>query len=65
MVHWFAKSLEGCLKGETKGFYTTVREGNRSFIVQWCSNARGCYMVLVEYGGVSKHSFIFIPEEEG
>lgn len=48
MVQWVAKTLEQCLKKERKDFYTPAREGNRSFIVQWCSNARGRYTVLVE-----------------
>lgn len=48
-----------------KDFYTTSREGTKSFIVQRCLNVRGCYMALVEYGGGGRRSFIFIPKELG
>lgn len=41
----------GGLRGGTKDFYTTAREGARSFMGQRCSNARGRFMALVEYGG--------------
>lgn len=40
-----------------------VREGSSSFIAQRCSDAHGRYMQLVENGGGSRCSFIFIPEE--
>lgn len=40
-----------------------VREGNRSLIVQWCSNTLGHFMKIVEYGGGSRRNFIFIPED--
>lgn len=63
MVLWFAKRLEECLKGEIKDFYATSRESDRGFIVQRCSNAHGCYMALVEYGGGGRRNFIFILEE--
>lgn len=39
MVQWFAKTTEDCLTGKKKDFYTTARDGNRSYIVQRCSNA--------------------------
>lgn len=49
----------GLSEGRKKNFYTTSREGNISFIVQMCSNTRGCYMTLVEYGGGGRRSFIY------
>lgn len=61
-MQWFAKTLQNCLKVR-KDFYTMVREGNHSFIVQLCSNVRNCYMALMEYGVGSKCSFIFILEK--
>lgn len=65
MVQWFAKFLEDCLKGNIKDLYSTVGEGNCSFIVQRGFNASGHYMALVEYGGGNMCSFIFIPEDKG
>lgn len=38
MVQWLAKALVDCMKGVKKDFYTMVREGNRSNIVQQCLN---------------------------
>lgn len=63
-VQWFAKFFEDCLKGDTSGSYTTVNEGYRNFIAQWCSNGHGHYTVLAEYSGRSRRSFIFIPKEK-
>lgn len=48
-VHWFAKFLQDCLNGNFKDLYSTVRDGNHSFITQKCSNANGRYIALVEY----------------
>lgn len=31
-VQWFAKTIEECLKGNTKDFYTTMKEGNHCFL---------------------------------
>lgn len=64
MVQWFSKFLEDCLKRNVKDFYSTVKEGNCSFIAQRCSNASGRYMTLVEYGGGNRHNFIFILEDK-
>lgn len=63
MVHWLAKSLEDCLKGDKQEFYTMARDGCRSFIAQRCSNAQGHYMALVEYGNGNRCNFVFIPED--
>lgn len=46
-----------------KELYAMTREGDRIFIAQRCSNARGKFMALVEYGGGGRHSFIFISED--
>lgn len=64
-VRWLAKALEDYLKGEKKDFFTTVREGGRSFLVQSCSNGFDRYLALVEYGGGGRRNFIFVLEEEG
>lgn len=53
------------MKDEKKDFYTTSREGTKSFIAQRCSNVRGHYMALVEYVGGGRSSFIFVPKELG
>ena len=50
-VQWLAKAMEACLKEEKKDFYTTVREGSRSFIAQRYANDQAHYMAVVEYGG--------------
>lgn len=48
---WLTKALENCLKVGRREFYTAHQEGDRSFIAQQCSNSRGYYMALVQYGG--------------
>lgn len=63
-VQWLANFLEDCLKGNIKDIYSTMREGNHSFIAQRCSNVSGHCMALVEYGGGNRRSFIFIPEDK-
>lgn len=62
-ARWFTRALEDCLKARRKEFYSAHREGGWGYIAQRCSNSRGCYMALVEYGGGGHRSFIFIPED--
>ncbi|KAG6734605.1 hypothetical protein I3842_01G280100 [Carya illinoinensis] len=64
-VKWLAKAMDGCTKEDKNDFYTTIREGSSSFIAQRCSNARGRYLAVVEYGAGGKRKFIFVPEEVG
>lgn len=63
MVKWLAKAMEDCLRGAAKDFYSTVHEGNHSFITQRCSNTRGRCMAIVEYGGGSRRSLIIVLDE--
>lgn len=62
-AHWFAKFLFDCLSGQLKDFYLTIREGNCRFIAQLCSNVKGRFMELAEYGGGNRCKFLFIPED--
>lgn len=56
-VHWFAKFLFDCPEGNVKEFYSTIREGNQSFVAHKCSNVNSNFMSLVEYGGGNKREF--------
>lgn len=62
IARWFSKVLEACMKSGSKEYHSAHREGVKGYIAQRCSNSRGCYMALVEYGGGGRQSFIFIPE---
>lgn len=54
-MHWFVKFLlDYYLNGNLKEFYSTIREGNCSFVAQVCSNINGRYMALVEYREASQ-----------
>lgn len=56
------KFLHDCLKGSLKDLYSTVKEGNRSFVAQVCSIANGRYLALVVYGGEKRSNLICISE---
>lgn len=63
MVQGFIRTLGESMRSGMKELYATTREGDRSFIAQKCSNARGRFMALVEYGGGGRRNFIFILED--
>lgn len=46
-VKWLGRTLEDCVKGERKDFYTSIREGCRSIIAQRYSNNHGRFLEVV------------------
>lgn len=60
-TQWLVK-LDVCSSGVKQDFYSTIREGYRSYLAQKCSNNRGCYLVVLEYREGGRRSFVLIPE---
>lgn len=63
-VHWLAKALIDCSKEVKHGLFTSIREGSQSFLAQRCSNGRGRYIVVVEYGSGGRRNSVIVPEEK-
>lgn len=64
-AQWLERAMEDCVKGESRDFYTSTREGFRSFIALRRSNDRGRFLEVVVYGEGGHRSFILIPEDKG
>lgn len=65
MLKWVIRLLEGCASCDKKEFYASLRDGNRSFIAQRCSNVHGHFMELVEYGVGGRQSFFIHAGRKG
>ncbi|KAF5442614.1 hypothetical protein F2P56_035254 [Juglans regia] len=64
-VQWLKRALEESEIGARKDYYSSIREGYRSFIAHRCSNNRPRFLEVVVYAEGGRRSFIIIPEEEG
>lgn len=63
-VQWLQRALEDSVRGNSKDFYASKREGYRSFIAQCRVNNHGRFLEVAVYGEGGCRSFILIPEEE-
>ncbi|KAF5447553.1 hypothetical protein F2P56_033099 [Juglans regia] len=64
-AQWLERVLEESEMGVKKDYYSSTREGYRSFIAQRCSNKRGRFLEIAVYAEGGRRSLILIPEEEG
>ncbi|KAG6684306.1 hypothetical protein I3842_12G056500 [Carya illinoinensis] len=64
-AQWLGGALEGCVTDKRDEFFSSRREGYRSFIMQRSSNSRGRFVKVAVYGDGGRNCCIIIPEEEG